>query len=58
MTTTATRVLHRVECDPACGFIIQSHVDDEVIETARSHCRSAHGKVLTAADVRGFWKSV
>jgi len=46
-----------VECDPACGFMIRSHDEKEMIEIVKAHAKKAHNMTITAKDVQGKMKS-
>ncbi len=48
--------LKKVECDPKCGFIIQSHDEKEVVEIATQHAKKLHNKNITEKDVKGMMK--
>jgi predicted small metal-binding protein len=48
--------LKKVECDPKCGFVIQSHDEKEVIDIALKHAKKAHNMTVTEKDVRGMMK--
>lgn len=34
--------LKRISCDPLCGFSVQSHDENEVLEIAKNHVRNTH----------------
>jgi predicted small metal-binding protein len=55
VTTMAER-LKKVECDPKCGFLIQSHEEKEIVEIAMQHAKKAHSLVITEKDVRAMLK--
>jgi predicted small metal-binding protein len=48
--------LKKVECDPKCGFLVQSHDEKEVIEIATQHAKKAHNLSITVKDVKGMMK--
>jgi predicted small metal-binding protein len=50
--------LKEIQCDPACGFMMRSHDEKEVIDATIKHAQKAHGKKMTAKDVRGMMKTV
>jgi predicted small metal-binding protein len=50
--------LKEVQCDPACGFMMRSHDEKEVIDATIKHAQKAHGKKISAKDVRGMMKTV
>jgi len=49
--------LQRVECDPMCGFMVQSHDEREILEIVKQHARKSHDKTLSDKDVRALIKS-
>jgi predicted small metal-binding protein len=53
---TVADKLKKVECDPKCGFAIQSHDEKEVVDIALQHAKKAHSKDITEKDVRGMMK--
>lgn len=44
--------LKKVECDPACGFMIKDHDEKELIEMVKKHVKKAHGKDLTDKEIK------
>ena len=34
--------LKKISCDPMCGFSVQSHVEDEVVNMAMLHVQNVH----------------
>ena len=50
--------LKKIECDPKCGFSIQSHDETEVIEIAKKHAMEKHNMNATVEQLRGMMKSV
>lgn len=48
--------LKKVECDPKCGFAVQSHDEKEVIAFAMQHAKKAHNMDVTEKDARGMMK--
>jgi len=50
--------LKKLECDPKCGFLIQSHDEKEIEEIAIKHAKIAHSMVVTRKDVRAMMKEV
>jgi len=48
--------LKKLECDPKCGFLIQSHDEKEIAEIAIKHAKIAHSMVVTEKDVRAMMK--
>jgi predicted small metal-binding protein len=53
---TVTGKLKKVECDPQCGFVVQSHDEKEVIEVAKQHAKKAHQMDITDNDVKKMMK--
>ena len=49
--------LKRIECDPKCGFIVQSHDDKEVLEIAKRHAKEKHNMDATYEQLKGMMKS-
>jgi len=49
--------LHSVTCDPNCGFMIQSHDEQEVIGITKTHAKSKHNDDLSDEQVKGMMKS-
>jgi predicted small metal-binding protein len=56
-TEKTEMALKSVSCDPACGFMVQSHDEKELTSIVIAHAKSAHHKDLTADDVKGMMKS-
>ena len=50
--------LKKIECDPKCGFSIQSHDEKEVIEIAKKHAMEKQNMNGTVEQLRGMMKSV
>jgi len=50
--------LKSVSCDPACGFMIQSHNEKEISEVVIAHAKNAHNKDVKAEDVKAMMKTV
>jgi predicted small metal-binding protein len=44
--------LSKLECDPKCGFAIQSHDEKEIIEIAIQHAKKAHNMEVTEKEAR------
>jgi predicted small metal-binding protein len=34
--------LKKISCDPMCGFSVQSHEENEVVEMAKLHVKNIH----------------
>jgi predicted small metal-binding protein len=54
--TTMAEKLKIVECDPKCGFLVQSHDEKELIEIAVQHAEKSHNLKITEKDVKGMMK--
>jgi len=51
--------LKQIACDPACGFMVQSHDEKEVIKFAMEHAKNNHPEVkVTEAGLKKMMKSV
>jgi len=50
--------LKRIECDPKCGFAIQSHDEKEIVKVAADHVRNAHHMKVSTADIKSKVKTV
>jgi predicted small metal-binding protein len=48
--------LKKLECDPKCGFVIQSHDEKEVIDIAIKHAKKAHSMDVSEKEARGMMK--
>jgi len=48
--------LKKVECDPKCGFMIQSHDEKEIVAIATAHAKKSHKMTITAKDVKAMMK--
>jgi predicted small metal-binding protein len=44
--------LKKVSCDPACGFMIQSHDDKEIISMVKSHAKTMHQLNTTDDEIK------
>ena len=53
---TVVEKLKKIECDPKCGFIVQSHDEKEIVEIALQHAKKAHKMNITEKDVKGMMK--
>src|SRR5712691_11325579 len=49
--------LKSITCDPACGFMVRSHDEKEVIAMAKSHAKKKHKMDLTDAKAKEMMKS-
>ena len=43
-----------VSCDPACGFMVKSHDEKELVAIVKSHAKMHHNKDVTDKDVMGM----
>jgi predicted small metal-binding protein len=53
---TVEEKLKKIECDPKCGFLVQSHDEKEIVEIALQHAKKAHKMNITEKDVKGMMK--
>jgi predicted small metal-binding protein len=44
--------LKKLECDPKCGFSVQSHNEAEVIRIALEHAKTFHNMTMTEKEAR------
>lgn len=44
--------LQRVECDPKCGFAIQSGDEPEIIEAVRKHAKKIHNMDTSNKEIK------
>ena len=49
--------LKRIECDPKCGFIVQSHDENEVLDIAKVHAKAKHKMDATIEQLKGMLKT-
>jgi predicted small metal-binding protein len=49
--------LKSISCDPACGFMVRSHSEKEVVEFAKSHVQKAHKMKTTDKELKAMVKS-
>jgi predicted small metal-binding protein len=49
--------LKKIECDPKCGFMVQSHDEKEVIEIAKEHAKKFHNMTLSEKDAKSMMKA-
>jgi predicted small metal-binding protein len=47
-----TQALKKIECDPKCGFMIQSHDEKEALEIAKQHAIKAHDMKITDEELK------
>ena len=50
--------LKRIECDPKCGFVVQSHDEKEVMDIAKKHAKEKHDMNPTEQQLKGMLKTV
>lgn len=49
--------LKRMECEPNCGFMVQSHDEKEVLRMGEEHARIIHHDTsMTEEKLRGMMK--
>ncbi len=48
--------LYTIECDPACGFMVRSHDQNEAMDIGKEHAMSAHGKRMSSAEIKDMMK--
>jgi predicted small metal-binding protein len=53
---TMAEKLKKVECDPKCGFLVQSHDEKEIVEIAMQHAKKSHNMQITEKDVKEMMK--
>ena len=42
----------KIECDPACGFMVKSHDEKELVEIVKTHAKKVHNMTVTDKDVK------
>jgi len=52
------KTLKKIECDPKCGFMVQSHDEKEVIEIAKQHAKKFHDMTISEKDAKSMMKTV
>ena len=50
-------VLKYAECDPACGFMVRSHDEAEIMSVIKEHAKKAHNMDMTDAQIKGMMKT-
>jgi len=50
-------ILKKVECDPKCGFMVQSHDEKELIEIAIEHAKKFHHMEVNEKDVKAMMEN-
>jgi predicted small metal-binding protein len=56
--TVVAKTLKKIECDPKCGFMVQSHDEKEVIEIAKQHAKKYHDMTISEKDAKSMMKTV
>ena len=51
------KVLKSAECDPACGFMVRSHDEAEIMSVIKEHAKKAHNMDMTDAQIKGMMKT-
>jgi predicted small metal-binding protein len=54
MSTTT----YKVTCSPECGFVVQSHLKDEVVAMAKEHGKKIHQLDMPNADIEKMVEAV
>jgi predicted small metal-binding protein len=52
-----SKELKKIEFDPKCGFVVQSHDEKEVLDIARKHAKEKHDMNATDQQLKGMMKS-
>ena len=51
--------LRQIACDPACGFMVQSHDEKEVLKMAMEHAKKNHKEIkVTEASLKKMMRLV
>jgi predicted small metal-binding protein len=50
-TESKPKQLWKIECDPACGFLVRSPSRDEVAQVATGHANSVHSENYKPKDL-------
>jgi predicted small metal-binding protein len=53
---TMPEKLKKIECDPKCGFLVQSHDEKEIVEIAKKHAIKSHKMTINEKDIKGMMK--
>ena len=48
--------LKKLECDPKCGFAVQSHNEKEIVEIAIQHAKKLHNMKVTEKEAKEMIK--
>jgi len=49
--------LKSVACDPACGFMVRSHNEKELISIVKNHAKKMHKMEMTDAKIKEMMKT-
>lgn len=41
-----------ISCIPECGFMVQSHDEDEIVDMAKMHVETAHNQTIADGDIK------
>lgn len=52
------KTVSKIECDPKCGFTVQSEDEKEALDAAKKHAKDKHNMNATADQLRAMMKSV
>ncbi|MBI4100480.1 DUF1059 domain-containing protein [Candidatus Microgenomates bacterium] len=52
------RSLKRIICDPECGFMVQSHDEEELVEIAKKHAKTMHDMEASDEEIRAMVETV
>ena len=50
--------IYSIGCEPECGFVVQSHDQEEVIGFTKAHLRTAHNKNMSDSEVEEMMVTV
>lgn len=52
---TLAKELKKLECDPACGFMVRSHDEKELYKIALEHAKNFHKEIkVTEKDIKSM----
>ena len=49
--------LKSIECEPACGFMVRSHDEAEVLNIAKKHAKERHKMDASDKDLKAMMKN-
>jgi len=49
--------LKKLECDPKCGFMVQSHDEKEIVDIAIQHAKKYHNMAVTEKEAKAMMKN-